>query len=75
MEIKKLTKNEAKTVAGGALPTQFVSLDSSFQELATSSGSIKSPIGSVAIACCNCHCCGTHSGLQDIGNLANTLKF
>ncbi len=72
MSIRKLQEHEIKEVAGGALPTQFVSLDTSFGALVADTSAAKVDIGNVAICCCACHCCGTHSNL-DMGGLVNPV--
>lgn len=70
MSIRNLQEHEVQKVAGGALPTQFVALDASFSGLVADTTAAKVDIGKVAICCCACHCCGTHSNL-DMGGLVN----
>lgn len=61
MSIRNLNEQEIQQVAGGALPTQFAALDTSFNTLVANTTSAKVDIGKIAICCCHCHCCGTHN--------------
>ena len=73
MSIRQLNEQEIQQVAGGALPTQFVALDSSFNSLVANTTSAKVDIGKVASCCCACHCCGTHSNMNLGGELVNPV--